>query len=172
MNHEPMTTLAELAAQAATRFSDVEANAGLVREEFLTLALQAHNDAALTDEIPTEHELLGEWLAKSLDTSAKRRQASLKKALVGFQSVFDFGTDYDSVVLVCGAKTLGATAGRITTLGMFSADDLVLMDNESRSNMEKIVKAHERQHDGVIRALPTLRQFSNYRAFRQMSESA
>lgn len=172
MIHEPQTTLANLAAEAATRFADVEANAGLVREEFLTLALQAHSEALLQDNLPTNAELLSEWFGKNLDRAAKTKQASIKKSLGGVQGVLDLGNDYDSVVLICGAKTLAATAGRITTLGLLNADDLVLMDSESRINMEKIVKAHERQHEGVLRAVPMLRQFTDYRTFRQMQATA
>lgn len=172
MIHEPQTTLASLATQAAIKFADVEANAGLVREEFLTLAIQANNEALLLDELPSPTELLSEWFAKTLDRQAKSRQAHLKKSLAGIQSSLDLGADYDSVVLICGSRVLDATAGRITTLGLLNANDLVLMDRESEANMRKIVAAHEKQHEGVIRAVPTLRQFRDYRSFCERVQSA
>lgn len=165
MNHGPYVSLSALAAKAAGRFSDIEANAGLVREEFITLAIAANDDAALTDDIPTPSALLSEWFAKSLDRQAKSRQATIKKSLANVQGVLDLGNDYDSVVLVCGAKTLGATSGRITTLGLLTANDLDLMDRESAANMAKIIAAHETQHAGVLRSIPKLRQFRDYKTY-------
>lgn len=82
------------------------------------------------------------------------------------------GEDYDLVVLVCGAKALSATAGRMTTLGAFSADDLVLMDLESDLNLKNAGRAHRQFHDGAMRQVPILRQFRDYRTYRQSQGKA
>lgn len=172
MNHEPQTSLAQLAAEAATKFSDVEANAGLVREEFLTLANDAYSQALLKDDLPTSAELIGEWFTKTLNRYAKSNQASIKKTLGSIQGTLNFGTDYESVVLICGQKALEATSGRITTLALLNADDLWLMDRESDINATAALQAHERQHAGIVRAAAQLSQYTDYRSFTQRQATA
>lgn len=177
MSHEmeDATSIEIIAAGAAAKFADVEANAGLIREEIRVAAQAAYNSGQLVDPIPSPTEMFEAFIARKVDVAAKRHQAKVKSTLAHGQGLLDFGFEFDSIVLVCGKAALGEGVmfGRMTTLGLLSADDLALIGSESSINRTMIQDADDRLQAGVRVAVPRLRAFRSYRAYcEQASERA
>lgn len=171
---EDTTSIDVIAAESAAMFAGDHANAGLIREEIRVRAQAAYNEGRLTDDIPTPAQMFGDFVVRKADQSAKRRLAMLKRSLQHHQQVLDFGHEFDSITLVCGKAALGngALFGRMTTLGLLTAEDLTLIGTESSVNRVTVVDADDQLQSGVLAAVPLLKRFRDYRTYCEQAMSA
>jgi hypothetical protein len=176
-DHEPAaTSIAAIYVEVAQEYAAVPANGQQIIAETIKRVLAAQAEGRLIDEFPTHAELIGDWLNGTLSREASSNQKRFKKSLIAGQQSMDLG-HYDQVLVVCGKATLkeqmGADTGegRKTTLGLFNADDGVLLLAESRRNRNKVVAADDALHAEMLaRTLPRLRRFPNWRAAHEAGE--
>ena len=72
-----------------------------------------------------------------------------------------------TVVKWCDAETgEGALSGRMTTVGLFNANDYILIAAGSRQNRKAVDEADDRLQRAAAHDVPILKAFSNYRLYR------
>lgn len=165
---DEMTSIAAIAAKVARSYADIDDNSGLIISEVEDLAMDADREALLSDELPTADSLIREWIRSQVQTSADKRQRSMKNRLRAGQGTLDFGDDFDSVITVCSKSVLGegALSGRMTTVGLFNANDYILIAAGSRQNRKAVDEADDRLQMAAAHDVPILKAFSNYRFYR------
>lgn len=169
MSHEQesQTSIEEIAAKAAAKFNDIDANSGLILDEVRDVAWKAYGENLLIDPLPSTREMIEGYIVKRVKSSASSRQSKLKRVLQSHQPLLALGVEFDSIVLVCGPAALGeaATDGRMTTLGLLTANDLRLIGSESRINRKQVEDADDKLQDGIRSAVPHLQNFIDYQDY-------
>lgn len=172
MNHEPIT-IAQIVAQAARRNNSFTANTEMVRQEAISDCLLAMREGRLVDVLPSEDTLYAQVFDGLIKSNIRGGTSQVRKSLERGQVMADLGDDYDITITVCGPRALKSlmgmvsTAGRTTTLGNLTADDIDLTVEELRLTYEAQKSAYYASRDTGGLWSAQLRQFSCYRVWRQ-----
>lgn len=170
LNPDQAVTLAALHARYTRANLTTADNQVLVAELTIEEALRLQSEGLLADDMPTQRDLEEQWLRARLTSGASSEGRKVKRRLAEGQSLLDLGSDYDAVFTVCGVTALrqrgqlaSANAGRVTTLGEMTADDVALMAVESRSNRTKVDIADDRVQETAPSWIRELRRYANYK---------
>lgn len=167
------TTIIRIVAEAAERNAADTANTSVVREEAISDCIEAYRCDRLADAVPDLDGLLAAHFEAQIRGSLKRNTQTVRRAMESGQTLADLGDNYDLPITVCGPEALKsligmrAMAGRTTTLGNLTADDIDLTVEELRIAYEKQKKSYYSSRDTAGLWVVQLRQFPSYRAWRE-----
>lgn len=177
MSHEEVpTSIAEVVAQSANRNRDVTANTEVFQEEAVSELLELHNEGRLTDEVPGD--LLEQYFRKQVKATVRSGTSVVRNALERGQIMADLGDAYDITLTVCGPRALkslmgmASVAGRTTTLGNLTADDIDLTIEELRLTFEAQKRAYYASRDTGGLWVVQLRPYAGYRAWHEAEGEA
>ncbi len=174
MNHEPIS-IAQIVAHAAERNSEATANTAVVIGEAISDILYAYREGRLTDEVPSEEDRLAEHFRKQVKSTIRGGTSIVRTALETGQALAALGDDFDVTVTVCGPRALksllgiATTAGRTTTTGNLTADDIDLTVEELRLSYQSQKSAYYTSRETGGLWVAQLRRLPSYRAWQQTS---
>jgi len=175
-HEEAPTSIAEIVAQSAGRNVDSTANTEVVIEEAVSECVALHEEGQLTDEVPGD--LLEQYFRKQVKATVRSGTSFVRSALEKGQVIADLGDAYDITLTVCGPRALkslmgmASVAGRTTTLGNLSADDIDLTIEELRLTYESQKRAYYASRETGGLWVAQLRPYAGYRAWRSAEGEA
>ena len=177
MSHEEVpTSIAQVVAQSADRNVDSTANTEVFLEEAVSECIALHHEGLLTDEVPDD--LLEQHFRKQIKATVRSGTSVVRNALERGQIMADLGDAYDITLTVCGPRALkslmgmASVAGRTTTLGNLTADDIDLTIEELRLTYEAQKSAYYTSRETGRLWVAQLRPFPGYRAWREADGEA